>query len=335
MRLNVGIRWYIILHCPALFTYLERSRVMSYRSILIVCLATLGLAVAGWGRAAGKIAFTSFREGYDDVWIMNADGSDPVNLTQGQNCDRPAWSPDGTKIAYIDVGADYSGRDLWVIDVDGGNPQQLTDDIKLIGPNSAYEFFWADDGSSIYYYVWDRSEMFVVALDGSGSSLVEWREAALMLRRVLDLRNFSPDETKRAAVAFLRGDEDSQALLLMAGEDRYAAIPLSGQPNVDRSPWDRAAWVYTHFPLTWASNSMRVAFTSYAILNSTGTSYTFSPSTGEIWAVDIDGSNLVNLTNGLGGAYPAWQPAAPSAVATSVEAQSWGRIKSLLSTGAR
>ena len=53
----------------------------------------------------------------------------------------------------------------------------------------------------------------------------------------------------------------------------------------------------------------------------------------EVWVVDIDGSNLVNLTNGLGGDYPAWQPVVPAATATSVESQSWGRIKSLLSTG--
>ena len=55
----------------------------------------------------------------------------------------------------------------------------------------------------------------------------------------------------------------------------------------------------------------------------------------EVWVVDIDGSNLVNLTDGLGGDYPAWQPVVPSATATSVEAQSWGRIKALLSTGPR
>ena len=57
---------------------------MNYRSLLIAYLATLGLAVAGWGQANGKIAFISNREGPSDVWIMNADGSDPVNLTQGQ-----------------------------------------------------------------------------------------------------------------------------------------------------------------------------------------------------------------------------------------------------------
>ena len=74
---------------------------MNYRSLLIVCLATLGLAVAGWGQADGKIAFISDREGSGDVWIMNADGSAPVNLTQGRDCASPVWSPDGTQIAYI------------------------------------------------------------------------------------------------------------------------------------------------------------------------------------------------------------------------------------------
>ena len=83
---------------------------MNYRSILIACLATLGLAVAGWGQADGKIAFLSYREGHNDVWVMNADGSDPVNLTKGQNCASPVWSPDGTKIAYIDAGTHNSGR---------------------------------------------------------------------------------------------------------------------------------------------------------------------------------------------------------------------------------
>ena len=326
---------------------------MTYRSILIVCLATLGLAVAGWGQADGRIAFLSDREGYIDVWIMNADGSDPVNLTQGQYCSSPAWSPDGTRIAYIDVGADYSGRDIWVIDA-AGNPQQLTDDIEKIGPNSADDLFWSEDGQSIYYVVWDRSEMFAVAPDGSGSSLVEWRgvewrEATLILRRFWDHRYLSPDRTKRADVGFLHGDEDGragdedgQALFIMIsekppmiGEDRVAAILLSGHP-VDLFFRDFGdSWATTGFPLTWAPNSMRVAFTSYTIFNSSGTSLSYYPDTGEIWAVDIDGSNLVNLTNGLGGEYPAWQPVSPSTTATSVEVQSWGQIKSLLSTGAR
>jgi len=305
-------------------------------SYLIACLATLGLAVAGWGQASGKIAFLSSREGYNDVWIMNADGSDPVNLTQGQHCASPVWSPDGAKIAYIVVGAGYSDRSVWVIDAAVGNLQQLTDDIKFVGPNSADDLFWSEDGSSIYYHVWDRFEMFAVALDGSGSSLVEWREAAPMLRRRRDNHNryLSPDGTKLAAVVLLHGDEDGLLAVHEAerptGEDKITAIPLSGQSTVDLYLRDLgASWTYVSFPLAWAPNGMRVAFTSYTVLNSTGTSYSFLPSTGEIWAVDIDGSNLVNLTNGLGGDYPAWQPVVPAA-GTSVEVQSWGQLKSLL-----
>ena len=92
---------------------------MNYRSLLIVCLAMLGLAATGWGQADGKITFVSDREGYDDVWIMNADRSDPVNLTQGRDCASPAWSPDGMKIAYIDSG------EVWLMNADGSNPRQV------------------------------------------------------------------------------------------------------------------------------------------------------------------------------------------------------------------
>ena len=325
---------------------------MNYRTLLIVCLATLGLAVAGWGQADGKIAFLSHREGYNDVWIMNSDGTDPVNLTQGQYCASPIWSPDGTKIAYVDVGADYSGRDIWVMDADGGNRKQLTDHIEKIGPNSGEDLFWSEDGQSIYYFVWDRSELFAVAPDGSGSSLVEWRgvewrEAALIIRRFWDRRYLSPDETKLALVGVLHGDEEGQAddeegrdifILIreepfMIGSDEVTVMLPSGQP-VDLDFMDvGGSWASAAFPITWAPNSTRVAFTSYTIFNSSGTSYSYYPDTGEIWAVDIDGSNLVNLTNGLGGDSPVWQPVSPSTTATSVEAQSWGRIKSLLSTG--
>ena len=325
---------------------------MTYRSLLIVCLATLGLAVAGWGQADGKIAFLSHREGYNDVWIMNADGSDSVNLTQGQYCASPIWSPDGTKIAYLDVGADYSGRDIWVMDAAGGNRKQLTDHIEKIGPNSGEDLFWSEDGQSIYYFVWDRSELFAVAPDGSGSSLVEWRgvewrEAALIIRRFWDRRYLSPDETKLAIVGVLHGDEEGQAddeegraifILIreepaMVGSDKVTVMLPSGQP-VDLDFMDvGGSWASAAFPITWAPNSTRVAFTSYSIFNSSGTSLSYYPDTGEIWAVDIDGSNLVNLTDGLGGDYPAWQPVSPSTTATSVETQSWGQVKSLLSTG--
>ena len=305
---------------------------MTYRSLLIVCLAALGLAGAGWGQADGKIAFTSWREGAGDVWIMNADGSDPVNLTQGRHahCVRLAWSPDGTKIAYLaysadpdSAWADYSVGDIWVMDADGGNPQQ----VASLTETRFEELFWAEDGSSIYYYFRSRYELFAVPLDGSGSSLMDWRDAALIVRGFLDNEDRSPDGTKRARVV-LQDDEGNAYLRLVI----YAS-PEEPQPSdqiedfreilLPDLPYQQAelepGW-YRVSHSTWSPDSMRIAFYADS-----------EQGYREVWVIDIDGSNLVNLTNGLGGDNPAWQPVSPSATATSVEVQSWGRIKALLS----
>ncbi len=319
---------------------------MKYRFLLIVCLATLGLAVAGWGQVDGKIAFISGREGASDIWIMNADGSDPVNLTQGRDCASPAWSPDGTKIAYIgdifdddqDTGEVQFGGEIWLMDADGGNPQQLTDDsVDKISVS------WSADGSSLYYILAWTEEMteeseagqrngpdaFVMALDGSGSSPVEWREVPHFR-----YSSRSPDGTKEAIVVLReKGDEENLARLQITnvGEAEPLVIPLPDLHQSGLCVFDPAGplpawsdflkgtvcvsddtWILSP---TWSPNSMRIAFNSLTNL---------------IWAIDIDGSNLVELTNGLGGRRPAWQPVVPAATATSVETQSWGQIKSLL-----
>src|SRR5262245_16115613 len=54
----------------------------------------------------GKIAFIGPDSGgigaIMDVYTMDADGTDVVNITKtpGHNEDNPSWSPDGTKIAF-------------------------------------------------------------------------------------------------------------------------------------------------------------------------------------------------------------------------------------------
>ena len=63
---------------------------MNYRSLLIACLATLGLAVAGWGQADGKDADNPADGG--EVWAAGA----ILRLTDhSDNYRSPSWSPDG------------------------------------------------------------------------------------------------------------------------------------------------------------------------------------------------------------------------------------------------
>ena len=139
---------------------------MNYRSLLIACLATLGLAVAGWGQADGKDvelsagigqAVTSSGEG---AWVVGA----IRRLTNDSDWDwKPSWSPDGTQIAF------QSSRDgnyeIYVMDSDGSNPRRLTD-------HPAEDWFpsWSPDGRHIAYVSGRDSNYAIYAIGSDGSN---------------------------------------------------------------------------------------------------------------------------------------------------------------------
>jgi dipeptidyl aminopeptidase/acylaminoacyl peptidase len=59
------------------------------------------------------------------IWTVPLDGGSPKPITHdGENNQRPRWSPDGKRIAYI---SDRSGSSqIWSMDPDGGNAKQVT-----------------------------------------------------------------------------------------------------------------------------------------------------------------------------------------------------------------
>ena len=90
-----------------------------------------------WSNDGQKIVFTRSDVGdhpqtptSSEIWVMNADGSDPVQLTHNQVEERgPAWSPDGTRIAYAcKQGTTPPNADLevCVMNADGSGQTQLT-----------------------------------------------------------------------------------------------------------------------------------------------------------------------------------------------------------------
>ena len=81
--------------------------------------------------------WTDIATGDSDVWVANADGSDPVQLTDNPGTDENAtFSPNGDWIVFT---SDQGGAiDLWIMRSDGTDHRQLTDDID---PD-----LWADWG---------------------------------------------------------------------------------------------------------------------------------------------------------------------------------------------
>src|SRR5436853_386165 len=95
----------------------------------------------------GKVAFSSFREGNFETYAMNANGTGQVNLTNTPAAadQKPAWSPDGTKIAFWSD-RDAGNEEIYVMNADGSNPVDLTND-----PNTDFQPAWSPDGSKIAF----------------------------------------------------------------------------------------------------------------------------------------------------------------------------------------
>ena len=64
---------------------------------------------------------------------MNADGSDLRQLTSDNtNKSRPAWAPDGSKIAYSAYTGDtVKDWDIYIVNPDGSNPDDITKSPRL------------------------------------------------------------------------------------------------------------------------------------------------------------------------------------------------------------
>ncbi|MBO4350642.1 MAG: PD40 domain-containing protein [Proteobacteria bacterium] len=86
----------------------------------------------GWASGAdycsknGKIAFTGAREANGNIYIMNADGSDLVQLTDMPDSIQtsPSWSPDCSRLAFV---SSYSGKpQIYIINADGTGMRRLT-----------------------------------------------------------------------------------------------------------------------------------------------------------------------------------------------------------------
>src|SRR6266576_1341413 len=112
-----------------------------------------------WSPDGTKIAFASTRDTNPEIYVMNADGSQQVDLTNHGGSDlTPAWSPDGTRIAFqSDRSTNYA---VWLMNADGSNPVRLTDPAPPSGAPS-----WSPDGTRIAYE--QDGDIWVMNTDGT------------------------------------------------------------------------------------------------------------------------------------------------------------------------
>jgi Tol biopolymer transport system component len=121
-----------------------------------------GISAQGviFSRDGKSVAYVSYPEG--TLWKANADGSNPVQLTDPpMEAFLPRWSPDGKQIVFTGFSSQGDSND-YIIPAEGGNPEKLLPDDKGFQLHAD----WSPDGHKIVFNSVSSSETpkFVVRL---------------------------------------------------------------------------------------------------------------------------------------------------------------------------
>jgi hypothetical protein len=115
-----------------------------------------------WSADGTKIAFTTNRDGNNEIYVMNANGNTQTRMTNNAASDSmPAWSPDGSRIVFI------SNRDgnneIYTMTADGSNQFRTTNT-----PAAEYDPKWSPLNDKIAF---SRSGgIYTMNVDGSGTT---------------------------------------------------------------------------------------------------------------------------------------------------------------------
>jgi Tol biopolymer transport system component len=117
-----------------------------------------------WSPDGQWIAFDT--SGAGEIWKVHPDGSGLTRIRgEGQDWD-PAWSLDGTRIAFVhfQVGA---GGEIWVMGVDGSSATLLHKDARVSDERPV----WSHDGKRIAFQAYDGQHSWIEVVKADGADV--------------------------------------------------------------------------------------------------------------------------------------------------------------------
>ncbi len=240
--------------------------------ILIGCTPASSIKDPESGDLHGQILFYSERDGDAEIFVMSPVGSDQHAITDNNADDfSPTWSPDHTQIVFESDRDDPHPRtcfpncnyNLYIMNADGSDQRELT---SL--PGAEWHASWSPDGTSLVYTAGDigfGSGAFYLLDLASGASQVLLDDAFNN-----DAADWSPDGTR---IAF-SSDRDGDLDIFVMNADGSGIEKLVDSGLNDYNP-------------DWSPDGSQIVFFAAD----------FPSVRQDIYVVNSDGSDLVNLTN--------------------------------------
>jgi TolB protein len=212
--------------------------------ILFAVLMTLTMAPGPPPPAPpGRIAFVSSRtaDGNADIFSADIAGETIANLTNDPAPDRsPAWSPDGTQIAFASRRDD--NWDLYLMRADGSGLRRLTEDAAYDG-----EPAWSPDGTRIAFSSSRGGDLDIYLLTLAGGVVARVTDSPAADYEPA----WSPDGLSLAFTSWRDGNQEIYVAYLGGLADGAIPAPqnMTNHPAPDRSP-------------AWSPDGRRLAFIS-------------------------------------------------------------------------
>src|SRR3954470_1592385 len=229
---------------------------------------------SAWSPDGRRIAFKSRRNGNNELYVMNADGSDETRLTnsfrgsEGQ----PFWSPDGRRLLYRKTPDNpiTQDADIWQIDVDPVNPNPRT--VLERAGDERYPSYSPDGSKIVFRGDTDRvdhsgdEELYV--MDADGTNIVRLTDNAIFDSAPA----FSPDGTKLAFESARDSGDPLKLDIYVMNADGSDVRRLTADAAHDEGP-------------IWSPDGTKIAFTSER------------GGSSDIWVMGADGSGVRRLTD--------------------------------------
>jgi Tol biopolymer transport system component len=275
--------------------------------VLFVALVAVQLDAAT-KHVNGRIAFNTNRDGNNEIYVMNVDGTTQTRLTNDPASDfLPAWSPDGSKIAFV------KGVDIFVMSGDGSNLIGLT---SAAAGNSAPA--WSPDGTKIAFHSSrdGNFEIYVMNADGSSQTRLTNNAAG----------DFGPAWSPDGQQIVFRSDRDGNNEIYIMAANGTGQTRLTTSTLDDQEPsfsTDGTKILFTRRIGNRQIIVMNADGTNGVQLTSTGNNFASAASPDgrkitftsdrdgnhEIYSMNFDGSTQTRLTiNAAIDDDAAWQP---------------------------